>query len=128
MKTIFFVCLLIVSLILLCFSVLAVESEDQISENITKIIEALDLIPQLEQDQVRDYLLLICDSILLVAPQVDVPQTIQTELENMREAYTKGEAVILQEESVKPLWDAARFINPDFDLNFPDNATPEIIK
>jgi len=29
---------------------------------------------------------------------------------------------------VIPLWKAARFINPDFDLNFPDNATPDLIK
>ncbi len=103
-------------------------AEEQISENITKIIEALELIPQLEQDQVRDYLLLICDSIILVAPQVDVPQSIQTEMKDMREAYIKEEAVILQEKSVKPLWDAARFINPDFDLNFPENPTPDLIK
>ena len=115
-------------LVFLSFQVKSLTAEEQISENITKIIEGLDLIPQLEQNQVRDYLLLICDSILLVAPQVDIPQDIQTEMKNMREAYKKEEVVILQEKSVEPLWKAARFINPDFDLNFPDNATPELIK
>ncbi len=121
-------CLIGLSLAFISFHGKHLTADEQISENITKIIEGIDLIPQLEQDQVRAYLLLICDSILLIAPQVDVPLSIQTEMKNMREVYKKGEGVILQEESVEPLWKAARFINPDFDLNFPDNATPDLIK
>jgi len=103
-------------------------AEEQISENIGKLIKGLDLIPQIGPEQTREYILLMADSILLLAPQVDVPQSIQTEMKNMREEYRKGEIVILQEKSVEPLWKAARFLNPDFGLNFPENPTPETIK
>ncbi|MCJ7580628.1 MAG: hypothetical protein MUP98_08845 [Candidatus Aminicenantes bacterium] len=128
MKTIFFVCLLSVSLILLSFSILAIGSEEQISENITKFIEGLDRISEMEPEEIRGYLLLLADSIILIAPQVDIPQDIQSEMKESVAAYRNVENVILQEGSVDSLWKAARFINPDFDLNFPDNATSETIK
>ncbi len=128
MKKRLLVCFLGFCLVFLSFQMKPLSAEDQISENITKLIEDLDLIPQLGPDHVRNYLLLLGDSILSLAPRIDVPQSIQTEMKNDMEEYRKGDGVILQEESVDSLWKAARFINPDFDLNFPENATPETIK
>lgn len=128
MKKTSLVCYFGFCLVLLSFQAHPLLAEDVVSENITKFIEGLDRIPELGQEEIRGYLLLLAESILLVAPQIDMPQNIQAEMKNMREAYIKEETVILQEESVQPLWKAARFINPDFDLNFPDNATPDLIK
>ncbi len=122
------VCLIGFCLVFLCFLKKTPSMEDQISENITKLIEGIDLIPQMEQEQVREYLLLLGDSILSLAPSVDMPQSIQTEMKNIMEKYRKADGAILGEKSVEPLWKAGRFINPDFDLNFPDNPTPETIK
>ena len=115
-------------LVFLSFPMCSQAEEDPIPENIARIIEALDLIPQLTEEQTKEYLLLICDSILALAPRADVPESVQTQMKTMREAYVNEEVVILQEESVKPLWEAARSIDPDFALNFPENPTPDLIK
>ena len=122
------VCFLGFCLVFLTFQGKSLSAEAQISENITKLIEGLDLIPQLGPEETRGYILLLADSILLLAPKVDVPQDIQAEMKESVDAYRNVEHVILQEESVKALWKAARFINPDFDLDFPDKPTPETIK
>jgi len=91
-------------------------------------IEGLDRNPEFGPEETRGYILLLADSILLMAPQVDIPQDIQSEMKEGVAAYRNVENVILQEDSVDLLWKAARFLNPDFDLNFPENPTPELIK
>jgi hypothetical protein len=69
----------------------------------------------MEPEEIREFILLLADSILLIAPQVDVPQDIQSEMKESVNAYRNVENVILQEGSVDSLWKAARFLNPDFD-------------
>ena len=128
MKKTSLVCYFGFCLVLLSFQAHPLLAEDVVSENITKFIEGLDRIPELGQEEIRGYLLLLAESILLIAPQVDIPQDIQTELKESIDAYKIVDNVILHESSVDSLWKAARFIDPDFDLNFPDNATPDLIK
>jgi len=122
------VCFLGFCLVFLSFQLRALAAEDQISENITKLLEGIDLLPQLSSEQANEYILLLCDSILLMAPQVDMPQNIQSEIKENIEAQRTTKNVIPQNDSIDSFWKAARFINPNFDLNFPDNPTPETIK
>lgn len=119
--------LLSLSLVFLSFPLRAQTADNPIAENINKLIEGLDRIPEMTQEDVRMYLLLMCESILYLAPRVEVPQNVQNEIKDVMEQYKKGEG-IFEEQSVEPLWKAARSLDPDFDLDFPENATPDLIK
>lgn len=121
-------CILGFCLIFLCFQIRTQVANDQISENFTKLLEGIDLLPQSGPEQVREFILILCDSILQIAPQIDIPQNIQSEIKESLKAYRNTKNVMLAEDSIKSLWKAGRFLDPNFDLNFPDNATPEIIK
>lgn len=103
-------------------------TEDKISEDISRLIEVLELVPQAGCEQTKEFILDLLDSILLMAPKLDIPKELQSEIETHVDAYRESDNVIIHANGVEALWKTAQFINPDFDLNLPDRANPAIIK
>ena len=130
MKKIVLVSVLGLLMAFLLFGDEGIPGEDQILENISQLIAGLELMPEAStsMEKVREFLRLFCETILLVAPEANVPQNIQTEIKDILKDYSVSDRAILDETSVQPFWKAARFIDPEFDLQIPENATVETIK
>ena len=127
MKKILLICLgLLIGFLL--FGNNRVSGEDQIEENITKLIADLELLPEAGMEKIREFFRLHCETLLLVAPQADVPSDIQSEIKEILEEYSVTERALFDENSVQSFWKAARFIDPEFDLQIPENATVKTIK
>ena len=128
MKKIAFICFLGLMLVFLPFENQGQAAEDKISDNISKLLEVIEHLPHEGPEQAREFILVCLDSILLTAALVDIPQNIQSEIKENIDAYRSTDYVILQQDAINSLWKAARRLDPDFDVNIPDDATPESIK
>jgi hypothetical protein len=128
MKKLIFVCIVG---FLLAFFPLKSEgkvSKDQISENISKLIDGLETLPGAGYERIKDLIQVLLDSILVVAPQFGISQELQSEIKTNSKIYKESDTVLIHEDGVKSLWKTARFMDPDFDLDLPEKATPETIK